>query len=172
MIDIDDTYENWKALALNLQRIDRERGIELDRLRRTIKQAEANGSGERAFKGCCPGVTMRPATSSVVIRRPLLQLSCINVKLGRVSTQDDDVESTSRVTVGAALSVVSQPSAVKLVHRSGRVVHVFTGSSMVEDMRTVRDDLARYCGESPDSKRRLAREVEGESRNPWWAFWR
>jgi hypothetical protein len=65
-----------------------------------------------------------------------------------------------------AVHVVTQPGAVKLVHRSGRVLHVFTGPSMRTDGLALIDEL---CGVF-DDERRIAREVL--LAKPWWAFWR
>ena len=62
------------------------------------------------------------------------------------------------------INVVTQPGSVKLVHRSGRVLHVFTGPSMLADGRALIDQLCAVF----DDKRRIAREVE--MRKPWWRF--
>ena len=78
---------------------------------------------------------------------------------------DEDVDAAAVVLPMKSLSVVSAPGVVKIVHRSGRVIWTFSGASMLDDMRDVRDGLDEFCGEGMDARRRLAREVQLA---PWW----
>jgi hypothetical protein len=84
-----------------------------------------------------------------------------------VTAPDDDTEAApQRVVSMTALTVVTQPGAVKLMHRSGRVLHTFAGPSMREEGRALIDELCRVF----DDERRIQREVE--LLKPWWRrFW-
>lgn len=82
-----------------------------------------------------------------------------------MSAVDEDIEPGPPVAFGPALRVDTSPGVVKIVHRSGRVIHTFTGPSTVADGRALIDAL---CAVFDDSKR-LAREVE--MLRPWWRFW-
>lgn len=83
-----------------------------------------------------------------------------------LTAHDDDIEQgPAVVTPLTALRVDTQPGAVKLVHRSGRVLHVFSGPAMVSEGQALIDALCRVF----DDPRRIAREVE--LRKPWWRFW-
>lgn len=64
-----------------------------------------------------------------------------------------------------ALSVVTQPGAVKLIHRSGRVLHVFAGPNMKAEGQALIDALCAVF----DDEKRLAREVK--LLKPWWRWW-
>lgn len=79
---------------------------------------------------------------------------------------DEDVDAASaRVVPLQSLSVVTQPGAVKILHRSGRVVHTFTGDGMKADALALAGELLRVFGD----ERLLAREVE--LKKPWWRLW-
>jgi hypothetical protein len=79
-----------------------------------------------------------------------------------VPAPDEDVESAPRVLPLAPIQVVTQPGAVKLVHRSGRVLHAFTGATMKADGLLLAAELLRVLGDDG----LLAREVE--MLKPWW----
>lgn len=75
---------------------------------------------------------------------------------------DEDVDSAARVLPLKPYSVVTEPGAVKVVHRSGRVALALTGATMREDGRALCDELCAVFGD----ERRLAREVLLVK--PWW----
>ena len=77
----------------------------------------------------------------------------------------DDVDVAALVLPMKALSVVTEPGSVKMVHRSGRVLYTFTGPTMREDARALIDELCRVF----DDEKRIAREVTLVK--PWWKWW-
>lgn len=77
----------------------------------------------------------------------------------------DDVDEAALVLPMKALTVVTQPGAVKIVHRSGRVLYTLTGPTMRSDGLELIEDLCRVF----DDDRRIAREVTLVK--PWWRFW-
>jgi hypothetical protein len=82
-----------------------------------------------------------------------------------VPAPDEDVDAAPRAVPLRPFSVVTEPGAVKVVHRSGRVVLTLTGATMREDGRALIDELCRVF----DNERLLAREVLLVK--PWWRFW-
>lgn len=75
---------------------------------------------------------------------------------------DEDVDAAARVLPMTQLQVVTQPGSVKILHRSGRVVWTFTGSTMRDDGLALIDALQSVFGD----ERRIAREVLLVK--PWW----
>lgn len=82
-----------------------------------------------------------------------------------LSAPDEDVEQTARVVPLTPIQVVVQPGAVKLVHRSGRVLHAFAGATVWEDVESLASQLCDILG-----SRTMRREVL--QAKPWWRFWR
>lgn len=80
-------------------------------------------------------------------------------------TDEAEDAGPAQVVPLAALSVVTQPGAVKIVHRSGRVVYTFAGATMMADGLALADELVRVLGDES----RIAREVL--LKKPWWKFW-
>lgn len=78
---------------------------------------------------------------------------------------DEDVESAALVLPMKALTVVTEPGSVKVLHRSGRVVWTFTGATYREDGVALALDLLAVLSD----EKRLAREVL--LKKPWWRFW-
>lgn len=79
-----------------------------------------------------------------------------------MSAETEDVDSVPRPLSLRPYSVVTEPGAVKVLHRSGRVVLTLTGATMREDGKALIDELCRVF----DDERRMAREVEMV--RPWW----
>ena len=80
---------------------------------------------------------------------------------------DEDVDAAANVLPMKSLSVVTQPGAVKILHRSGRVVWTFTGPTWREDALELATDLVGLLGDEP----RIKREVLLVK--PWWRrLWR
>lgn len=82
----------------------------------------------------------------------------------RVPAPDDDVDSAPRVLPIQPYSVVTEPGAVKVVYRSGRVALTLTGATMREDGKALIDALCAAFGDE-----RFKREVLLVK--PWWRFW-
>jgi len=82
-----------------------------------------------------------------------------------LTAPDEDIDSAPRPVPLRPYTVVTEPGAVKIVHRSGRVALALTGSTMRDDGRALADALCAVF----DDEARIRREVE--LRKPWWRFW-
>lgn len=81
-------------------------------------------------------------------------------------TDEAEDAGPARVVPMAALQVVTAPGIVRVNHRSGRVVHTFTGPTLRADIQSLVEQLAAVVGD----EKRMRREVL--LAKPWWRFWK